>query len=88
MSEAIREEGFHLEDRIKTTIRVPYAVLQQAEEVAASVGMGKNAFFAIAAAKLVCELAGKHGAGAKRKTAIKALQREINKIFETALQNS
>lgn len=73
-----------LNERVKTDMRLPRRLINLVEEASLQLGIPKNAFMAIAAAKLVAELSKNLGPGKKRLRLIYELEEEVQKIFEDA----
>lgn len=73
-----------MSERVKTDMRLPRILIQHVEEMAPLVGLPKNAFFTIAAAKMAVELSKRYAPGRKRRSMLDSLEREIQKIFREA----
>ena len=73
-----------LSERVKTDMRLPRVLIQHVEEMAELVGLPKNAFFTVAAAKLAAELSKQYAPGKKRKTMLQDLEKEVQRIFREA----
>lgn len=73
-----------LSERVKTDLRLPRVLVLHVEEIARLVGIPKNAFFTIAAAKLAADLAKGYVPGRKRRQFLLALEKEVQKIFREA----
>jgi len=73
-----------LSERVKTDMRLPRVLIMHVEEMANRVGIPKNAFFTIAAAKLAVELSKRYTRGHKREKMLRELELEVQKIFRAA----
>jgi len=72
-----------MKERVKTDIRLPYKLVKHVEDMAAAVGIPKNAFFTVAAALLAIKLS-KYESGQKRATMLRNLKKEVLAVFEAA----
>lgn len=77
-----------LTDRVKTDLRLPRKLVDHVAAVAQQVGLPKNAFFAVAAAKLASEFSTRYVEGKKRKTLLKELRRDVDKAFDAAMEKA
>lgn len=75
-----------LSERVKTDMRLPRILIQHVEEMALLVGLPKNAFFTIAAAKMAVELSKRYAPGRKRRSMLNSLEREVQRVFKEARQ--
>lgn len=73
-----------LDERVKTDMRLPRVLIQHVEEMAPLVGLPKNAFFTVAAAKLAAELSRQYAPGRKRRKMLDDLEKTVQAIFKEA----
>lgn len=76
-----------LDERVKTDMRLPRMLVQHVEEMAELVGIPKNAFFTIAAARLAVELSKRYAPGKKREKMLRELELMVQKIFKAARES-
>jgi len=70
-----------VKDRVKTDIRLPKALVKHVDAVCEILGVPKNAFFVLAAGKLVVELSPLLSTKAKRSVIV----RDVEALFQRVL---
>jgi len=71
-------------ERVKTDMRLPYALSVRVKELADLVGVPMNAFYAMAAAKMCAELSDFVQSGKKRTQ----LLRELDNLFQRIISEA
>lgn len=71
-------------DRVKTDMRLPYALAMRVKELADLVGVPMNAFYTLAAAKLCAELGVYVQSGKKRAQLLRELRDLFQRVFSEA----
>jgi len=66
-----------IKDRIKTDVRLPVKLSQRMDEVCALLGVNRNSFLTLAAARLCVDLSRMDPSAKKRRS----LLREVRKLF-------
>lgn len=73
-----------MQDRVKTDVRLPKKLAKHIEKTCEALGIQKNAFFVLAAGKLLTELGPILMPGKKRGAAVKDVDELFQKVISAA----